>query len=125
MFTAGGPPWGSVGSARTLQNPKADTVFGAHPPRRAPSLAEERPAPPESRLQEARSDPGIETDAQHDLPDIGSHAFGQVADLVREADLYREKRVCGILDELGRSQVRGDQSDSPKALPAPRECVRG
>src|SRR5579871_3097734 len=52
---------------------------------------------------------GVEADALGDLRNIGAHLFRQLADFVDVADFERKKRIGGVLNQLRRGQIGGDQ----------------
>ena len=60
-------------------------------------------------MQEFRSDPVVEPDAARDLLHVGADLFGKIGNLVDEGDLGGQKRVGGILDQLGGAPV-GEQN---------------
>ncbi len=83
-------------------------------------LAEARAAPADSGLQETRSDAGVQADPLGHLRNIGAHLFGQLPDFVDVGNLGRQKRIGGILDQLGRSRDRWKSSGT-----APTPSGRG
>jgi hypothetical protein len=59
------------------------------------------------------------------LPDVRPHLLGQAGQLVDEADLQGQEGVGPVLDELRRSQVRGEEGHRPHALGPGEEGGRG
>ena len=68
-------------------------------------------------------DARVEADAPGHLRNIRAHFFRQLSDFVDVADFERQEGVGGVLDQLGRSQVGGDQRHRAQAV-RPRQVGR-
>ncbi len=99
-------------------------VLARDPDERRDVLAEAAPAPADPGVEEPHADALVETDAAHDLGDVGADALAHVRDLVREADLGREERVRRVLDHLGARQIRDDERHGAEALGPRRDVGR-
>ena len=104
--------------ARRFDDRHADVVLLGRRNQRRRVLAEARAAPADSGLQEARSDAGVQADSLGHLRNIGAHFLRQQADFVDVGNLGCEKRIGGILDQLGRSEIGGNQRHRADALRA-------
>jgi hypothetical protein len=60
-------------------------------------------------VQEFGSDAVVETDAVGHVLHVAANGLAKIGDLVDEGDLHGEKRIGGILDQLGRPPRREDQ----------------
>src|SRR5687767_7943290 len=72
-------------------------------------LGETRPAPADTRREEARAYALVEADAVGHLRDVRPDQLAEVGDLVDEADLGGQEGVGGVLDHLRARQVGGDE----------------
>ena len=106
-------PLAPVDFAGGLHDGHIQPVFGRGGDQRGGVFAEARSAPADAGLQEARADARVEADAARHLRDIRAHLFGQLSDFVDVADLERQERVGRVLDQLGRSEIGGDQRHAP------------
>ncbi len=96
----------------SLHNRHIKTIFGGDTQEGRRILAETTTAPTDTCVQETRPYARVKSNPAGNLPDISTHAFGQLGDLIDVADLQRQEGVGSVLDQFRRRQIGRHEGDS-------------